>query len=141
MPNEKNILPKVWKDINNDVISCSEKIKLLNENIIEIKRMSDDAIEDAILMGADPNQFIDTLIISLKKIIYQNQNTQQPSSDSFSSHNLPRGGRQGATSRHGTPDVGPFEPGAPGGVVPGVAGQHVESDGVASAPWEGTFVE
>jgi len=42
---------------------------LLNENIIEIKRMSDDAIEDAILMGADPNQFIDTLIISLKKTI------------------------------------------------------------------------
>ena len=69
MPNEKNILPKVWKDINNDVISCSEKIKLLNENIIEIKRMSDDAIEDAILMRADPNQSIDTLIISLKKTI------------------------------------------------------------------------
>ena len=69
MPNEKNILPKVWKDINNDVISCSEKIKLLNENIIEIKRMSDDAIEDAILMGADPKQFIDILIISLKKTI------------------------------------------------------------------------
>ena len=69
MPNEKNILPKVWKDINNDVISCSEKIKLLNENIIEIKRMSDDAIEDAILMGADPHQFVDTLIKSLKKII------------------------------------------------------------------------
>ena len=69
MPNEKNILPKVWKDINNDVISCSEKIKLLNENIIEIKRMSDDAIEDAILMGADPHQFVDTLIKSLKEII------------------------------------------------------------------------
>jgi hypothetical protein len=69
MPNEKNILPKVWKDMNNDVISCSEKIKLLNENIIEIIRMSVDAIEDAILMGADPNQFIDTLIISLKKTI------------------------------------------------------------------------
>ena len=66
MPNEKNILPKVWKDINNDVISCSEKIKLLNENIIEIKRMSDDAIEDAILMGADPDQVIATLIKSLK---------------------------------------------------------------------------
>ena len=69
MANEKNILPKVWKDINNDVISCSEKIKLLNENIIEIKRMSDDAIEDAVLMGADPKQVIDTLIKSLKKRI------------------------------------------------------------------------
>tara|TARA_B110000240_G_C13290598_1_gene364095 strand:+ start:265 stop:474 length:210 start_codon:yes stop_codon:yes gene_type:complete len=69
MPNEKNILPKVWKGTNSDVISCSEKIKLLNENIIEIKRMSDDAIEDAVLMGADPKQVIETLIKSLKNII------------------------------------------------------------------------
>ena len=66
MSNENNIIPKVWKGINSDVISCSEKIKLLNENIIEIKRMSDDAIEDAVLMGADPKQVIDILIKSLK---------------------------------------------------------------------------
>ena len=69
MTRDKNILPKVWKGKNNDVISCSEKIKLLNENIIEIKRMSDDAIEDAILMGADENQVIDTIVKSLKKVI------------------------------------------------------------------------
>jgi len=69
MPDKNNIIPKVWKGINSDVISCSEKIKLLNENIIEIKRMSDDAIEDAVLMGADPKQVIDTLIKSLKKRI------------------------------------------------------------------------
>jgi hypothetical protein len=69
MSNENNIIPKVWKGINSDVISCSEKIKLLNENIIEINRMSDDAIEDAVLMGADPKQVIDTLIKSLKKRI------------------------------------------------------------------------
>ena len=66
---DNNILPKVWKGRNNDIISCSEKIKLLNENIIEIKRMSDDAIEDAILMGADEKQVIDTIIKSLKKVI------------------------------------------------------------------------
>ena len=69
MSNENNILPKVWKGTNRDIISCSEKIKLLNENIIEIKRMSDDAIEDAVLMGADPKQVIDTLIKFLKKRI------------------------------------------------------------------------
>ena len=69
MFNEKSILPKIWKGENNDIISCNEKIKLLNENIIEIIRMSDDAIEDAVLMGADPKQVIDTLIKSLKKII------------------------------------------------------------------------
>lgn len=64
---EKKILPKIWKGSNNEAISCSEKIKLLNENIIEIKRMADDAIEDAILMGADENQVIETIIQSLKE--------------------------------------------------------------------------
>ena len=64
---EKKILPKIWKGSNNKAISCSEKIKLLNENIIEIKRMTDDAIEDAILMGADENQVIETIIQSLKE--------------------------------------------------------------------------
>ena len=60
--NEKKILPKIWKGTNNETISCTEKIKLLNENIIEIKRMCDDAIEDAILMRVDSNQVIDTII-------------------------------------------------------------------------------
>ena len=64
---EKNILPRIWKGSNNEAISCSEKIKLLNENIIEIKRMADDAIEDAVLMGADENQVIETIIKSLKE--------------------------------------------------------------------------
>jgi hypothetical protein len=69
MDDEKKILPKIWKGSNNESISCSEKIKLLNENIIEIKRMADDAIEDAILMGADENQVIETIIKSLKESI------------------------------------------------------------------------
>ena len=69
MSSEKDTLPKVWKGHNNEIISCSEKIKLLNENIVEIIRMSDDAIEDAVLMGADPKQVIDTLIKFLKKRI------------------------------------------------------------------------
>ena len=66
---EKKILPKIWKGSNNEAISCSEKIKLLNENIIEIKRIADDAIEDAILMGADENQVIETIIKSLKESV------------------------------------------------------------------------
>lgn len=64
--NEKKILPKIWKGKNNETISCTEKIKLLNENIIEIKRMSDDAIEDAVLMGVDSNQVLNTIIKSIK---------------------------------------------------------------------------
>jgi len=65
--NEKKILPKIWKGKNNETISCTEKIKLLNENIIEIKRMCDDAIEDAVLMKVDSNQVIDTIIRSIKE--------------------------------------------------------------------------
>ena len=61
------LLPKIWKGTNDENISCTEKIKLLNENIIEISQITDDAIEDAILMGADPNQVIEVIIQSLKE--------------------------------------------------------------------------
>ena len=63
----KSFLPKVWKNSKNEPISCSEKIKILNENIIEIKRMTEDAIEDAELMGADPKQVINAPKKSLNK--------------------------------------------------------------------------
>jgi len=61
------LLPKIWKGTNDENISCTEKIKLLNENILEISQITDDAIEDAILMGADPNQVIEIIIQSLKE--------------------------------------------------------------------------
>ena len=63
--NKNSFLPKIWKSSNNEPISCSEKIKILNENVVEIKRMTDDAIEDAELMGADPKQLIEILKKSL----------------------------------------------------------------------------
>lgn len=61
------LLPKIWKGANDENISCTEKIKILNENILEISQITDDAIEDAILMGADPNQVIEIIIQSLKE--------------------------------------------------------------------------
>ena len=61
------LLPKIWKGANDENISCTEKIKILNENIIEINQITDDAIEDAMLMGADPNQVIEVIIQSLKE--------------------------------------------------------------------------
>jgi len=68
LSNKSNsFLPKTWKSPLEGSISCTEKIKLLNENVIEIKRMADDAIEDAILMGADPKQVIDILKKSFEK--------------------------------------------------------------------------
>jgi len=66
--NKKNsFLPKIWKDKKNKPISCIEKIKILNENIVEIKQLSDDAIEDAKLMGIDPDQITSVIINTLNK--------------------------------------------------------------------------
>jgi len=66
--NKKNsFLPKIWKDKENKPIACIEKIKILNENIMEIKQLSDDAIEDAKLMGVDPDQITSVIINTLGK--------------------------------------------------------------------------
>ena len=64
---KSSFLPKIWKDKKNKPISCIEKIKILNENIMEIKQLSDDAIEDAKLMGVDPDQITSVLINTLNK--------------------------------------------------------------------------
>ena len=65
--NKKGLLPKKWKDKNAKPVSCIEKIKILNDNIIEINQLTEDAIEDAILMGVDPDQVISVLLKSLNQ--------------------------------------------------------------------------
>ena len=60
--------PPVWLDPKGEPVSCVEKIKVLNENLDEIKEMCQEALEDAVLMGCDEAQFrgvIDQLAKSL----------------------------------------------------------------------------
>lgn len=47
----------VWLTPEGEPVSCLEKIKVLNENLSEIQEMSQEALEDAILMGCDEAQF------------------------------------------------------------------------------------
>lgn len=47
----------VWLTPEGEPVSCLEKIKVLNENLAEIQEMSQEALEDAILMGCDEAQF------------------------------------------------------------------------------------
>jgi hypothetical protein len=47
----------VWLTPEGEAVSCLEKIKVLNENLAEIQEMSQEALEDAILMGCDEAQF------------------------------------------------------------------------------------
>ena len=65
--NEKNIIPKTWEGLDDENISCKEKIKICNVNIIEIVQIIEDALEDAVLMGANPKQVIKVIIKSLEE--------------------------------------------------------------------------
>ena len=49
--------PPTWRDPAGKALSCREKIKVLNENLEEIRQLAQDALEDAILMGGDETQF------------------------------------------------------------------------------------
>lgn len=49
-------LPPTWRGPDGAPVACLEKIKVLNENILEIRQMCRDALEDAVLMGCDEAQ-------------------------------------------------------------------------------------
>jgi len=46
----------VWKQPDGQPVSCLEKVKVLNQNVIEIRQLAQDALEDAVLMGCDEEQ-------------------------------------------------------------------------------------
>jgi hypothetical protein len=47
----------VWRSPTGEVVSCVEKLKVLRENLEEIRQACQDALEDAVLMGCDEKQF------------------------------------------------------------------------------------
>jgi len=51
----------VWRDERGAPVSCVEKIKVLNENYVELQQMAQDAFEDALLMGCSETQVRDVL--------------------------------------------------------------------------------
>lgn len=46
----------LWRTPEGQPVSCIEKLKVLNENVAEIRQLLQDALEDAILMGCDEAQ-------------------------------------------------------------------------------------
>ena len=48
-------LPR-WHDESGHVLTCREKVSVLNENIHELSMMAQDAYEDALLMGVSKDQ-------------------------------------------------------------------------------------
>lgn len=45
-----------WRLADGTAVSCEEKLKVLNENLEEIRSLCQDAFEDAVLMGCDEGQ-------------------------------------------------------------------------------------
>jgi hypothetical protein len=51
----------VWRTPEGEPVSCVEKIKVLNENLAELRDLAQEALEDAVLMGADEHQVREVL--------------------------------------------------------------------------------
>ncbi len=45
-----------WRQVDGSAIACEEKLKVLNENLAELRQICQDAFEDALLMGCDEAQ-------------------------------------------------------------------------------------
>jgi hypothetical protein len=58
----------VWRSPSGEVVSCVEKLKVLKENLEEIRQLCQDALEDAVLMGCDEQQFRRVLTELMQKI-------------------------------------------------------------------------
>ena len=63
-----------WRGPEGEVIACVEKNKVLQENLVEIRQICQDALEDAVLMGCDEQQFRKVLA----ELIAQLENTYPP---------------------------------------------------------------
>lgn len=44
----------IWPQPDGAPVSCREKLKMLDENHAELAQVMQDAFEDAVLMGVDP---------------------------------------------------------------------------------------
>ena len=52
----------VWRDPKGNIVACVEKNKVLRENLDEIRQICQDALEDAVLMDCDEQQFRQVLV-------------------------------------------------------------------------------
>ncbi|MFH4354335.1 MAG: hypothetical protein WDW19_04690 [Neisseriaceae bacterium] len=56
-----HLLPN-WLDRNGDLIACKEKNKVMRENLEEFRQVSQDILEDALLMGCQEVQIKEVML-------------------------------------------------------------------------------
>ena len=59
----------VWRTPEGEPVSCIDKIKVLNENLAELRDLAQDALEDAVLMGCDERQVRDVLAAIVTNLV------------------------------------------------------------------------
>lgn len=50
------IQPVIWRRPDGSIVSCVEKIKVLHENLAELRQIAQDAFEDGLLLEVDETQ-------------------------------------------------------------------------------------
>ena len=61
-------LAPTWRAPDGAPVACVEKIKVLNENLVEIRQICQDALEDAVLMGCDESQMRAVLLDMVRSL-------------------------------------------------------------------------
>jgi hypothetical protein len=59
----------IWVTPEGERVSCTEKIKVMQQNIEELQQIAQDVFEDGVLMGIDPkqlSQYLEQLMHNLK---------------------------------------------------------------------------
>ncbi len=50
-----------WRRADGSIIACTEKLKVMRENLEELRQVAQDILEDAVLMGCDESQVKEAL--------------------------------------------------------------------------------
>jgi len=58
----------IWRSDDGAQVSCHEKIKVMNENLAEIRQMAQDAFEDALLMGCSEAQVREVFVAVMREL-------------------------------------------------------------------------
>jgi hypothetical protein len=66
--------PTIWRRDDGSIVACTEKIKVMKENLVELKQVAQDALEDGLLMEVSEaqirealHQLVDTLVNPYQK--------------------------------------------------------------------------
>lgn len=61
--------PTVWRRDDGTIVACTEKIKVMTENLNELKQVAQDALEDGLLMEVSEAQMRETLHLMVDALV------------------------------------------------------------------------